>query len=135
MSSGKAVLAFAAWTGAHIAVILASRCAKVLAGRNPTTFQKSHKEDESTFIGRVSSSHHNCIENLVLFASVISMNKLYKGPDIKNLAWYYVYCRMCQSVVHWTSVNALAVNTRFGFFLMQLALLTKMGKSTFDGMQ
>eukprot|EP00466_Bigelowiella_natans_P021319 jgi/Bigna1/50911/estExt_Genewise1.C_990072 len=132
LSTGQALLGFAALTFAHIPIILANRSYLIHTGqRKPNQFEKSRSGSENTFASRVGMAHANCVENLVLFASVLLCNRGYGGAQLDTLASYYLYARICQSVTHWISVSETAIVIRFLFFLPQIVILAIMGYKTF----
>ena len=127
-----ACLAFGALTLFHILPVVIFRVVMVNKGQMQTTdVVKTRNSDETTFIGRVGCSHVNCLENLPLFTLVVVVNCLVDGaPDISRKAWWYVYARMLQIVVHWTSVSDRAVVVRFHCFMTQVFLLLSMAYET-----
>eukprot|EP00471_Norrisiella_sphaerica_P003116 CAMPEP_0184486768 /NCGR_PEP_ID=MMETSP0113_2-20130426/8579_1 /TAXON_ID=91329 /ORGANISM="Norrisiella sphaerica, Strain BC52" /LENGTH=144 /DNA_ID=CAMNT_0026868805 /DNA_START=165 /DNA_END=599 /DNA_ORIENTATION=+ len=127
LSSSQALLAFVALTVLHILIIIGHRSYLIIRGeRKANTFEKSGSGAENTFVSRVGTAHANCVENLVLFASVVLVNKVFMASSINDLASYYLYARVCQSFTHWIAVNEAAVTVRFSFFAIQLGLLLAM---------
>lgn len=116
----------------HIVVILASRTWAIFSGsKKPTSFHKSRNMTEDTFIGRVSASHANCLENLPLFTVAVLTNSAVRGPDISFLAGCYLTARLVQICFHTLGVTDELITLRFYAFATQLVLLVTMGLKTF----
>eukprot|EP00954_Amorphochlora_amoebiformis_P011176 875659-Amorphochlora_amoeboformis.AAC.1 len=77
-------------------------------------------------------SHANCVENLILFATIILLNRAYGSANLDGLAWYVVYCRIGQIISHCASVSELAITFRFMFFVAQLVFVGIMGYRTYQ---
>jgi uncharacterized MAPEG superfamily protein len=76
----------------------------------------------SPFMQRLARVHANCLEGLPIFgglmlAAVVSGRSAVTDP----LAYVFLAARVLQSCVHLASVSVLAVNVRFGFFVVQMA--------------
>ena len=130
-----ALMAFCGLTLFHVTIILTHRSLLINTGRaKPNDFIKSRHEKEDSFVGRVSSSHANCLENLPLATAVILINHVVDGaPDISQLAWYFVGARVGQALVHWMSVVETMVLIRFVFFFVSKVLLITMAYKTMMG--
>lgn len=77
----------------------------------------------SPFMQRLARAHANCLEGLPIFgglmlAAVVSGRSALTDP----LAYVLLGARILQSTVHLVSVSVLAVNVRFGFFVVQMAI-------------
>jgi len=77
----------------------------------------------SPFMQRLARAHANCLEGLPIFgglmvAAVVSGRSAVTDP----LAYVFLAARVLQSSVHLASVSVLAVNIRFGFFVVQMAI-------------
>lgn len=122
------VLGFLMVTVTHIVIILASRTAGILSGtKKPCDFFPSRKIlDIDTFIGRVSASHFNCIENFPLFTGVVLTNKAFGDADLDFLAKFYLAGRCIQVAMHWLGVSDTLITFRFYAFATQLVLLLTM---------
>jgi uncharacterized MAPEG superfamily protein len=129
-SSPAALMAFAAWIAFHMMVIMTYRATLVITGKKVNTFGPSRSDSQSSFIGRVGSSHANCLENFPLFLTVVMVNTVTSGPDISELAWHYVYARVAQSLAHWYSFSELTVMVRLTNFLVSWGLLVTIGYRT-----
>jgi len=126
--SGKSLLAFTAWTGVHIGLIVAYRGYSIfLKGRNITTFPSGKEHDGPQWYQRVMRSHANCLENLPLFACVVLVNKLFGKANLDSSADFYVLFRVFQSLIHWCSTNDIAINLRFAFFCSPMVIINQNG--------
>ena len=127
-SSLAALIAMVAWTMTHVILTLGYRSLLINTGRaKPNAFGPSYMDDQRHFVGRVGHSHHNCVENLVLFAAVVLVHRnSSSSSSIDHLAWYYVYARVGQALSHWWSISEMAVTVRFLFFVTSLVLVGRM---------
>ena len=115
----------------HVVVILGSRTMAIMKGtKQPTDFIPSRLVKDETFIGRVSASHANCLENLPLFAVVVLTNRALNGPDLAFLALCYTTARIAQISFHWRGCTNDLVTMRFYCFATSLILLVTMGIKT-----
>jgi len=114
-SSLHALSAFAAWTMLHVVIILGRRSYLFTLGRaKATSFKPSRFNTSNDFIGMVSQSHFNCVENLPLLATAVLVNRLSStgtSSVVDTLAWYVVYARIAQSLCHWYSTSNESVVT------------------------
>ena len=126
-SSLGSVLAYSGWTLLHTGIMLGHRSFLINTGKAaPNSFAPSRDESQSTFYGRVCASHANCVENLVVFSSVVLALNAAGGPNVTDLAWNVVYLRMGQSLCHWYDTSEAAVTVRFLFFVGQLGCIGTM---------
>ncbi len=124
------LLAFAAWTLALVVFpIGAIRIPKVLLGRAKANDFPADEPHGSPAYGRVLRAHLNCVENLPVFGAVVVVAHLagVGSPIFDRLALVYIAARVLQSIVHISSGSALAVTTRFHFFLAQIVCVVWMG--------
>ncbi len=131
MASGSllALLAFVAWTVTLLLAVGLSRVAKVAAGKaRPGDFPAGVPHGADTY-WRLNRAHLNCLEFLPLFGAVVIVGAVadVESAAFETGAWVVVAARVGQSLVHVASGSDLAVNLRFGFFLVQVATLITMG--------
>lgn len=127
-SLNGALLAMVGWTVLHVFVILMLRSVQVSTGaKKPNEFGKSRNAAEDSFLGRVGNSHANCLENLPLFACLVIVTQLVRGPNFADQAWAYSLARVVQGLTHWTGCSELLVTVRFMMMLAGLCLLCHMG--------
>lgn len=118
----QALCAFVAWTILHVLLIVGYRSFLITTGRaKPNTFRPSRQESPSSLYGRICQAHANCLENLVVLATIILINHVTsEAPDMSDWAWLIVYARMAQSIIHWSSISEVAVILRFFCFAYQM---------------
>ena len=119
------LLGFVAWTLVLLLAIGVARVSQVLAGTaKPTDFPAGVPHGSDPY-WRLNRAHLNCLENLPLFASVVLIATVagLRSPALDTLARTYLGARVCQSLAHLSSGGAVAVNVRFGFFLVQFGCL------------
>lgn len=103
----------------------AARVAQILAGNaKPSDFPSGIPHGGDRY-WRLNRAHLNCLENLPLFAAVVLTGAVIgaDAPMLDRFAVVYLGARVGQSVTHVASGSDLAVQVRFGFFLVQLVCL------------
>jgi uncharacterized MAPEG superfamily protein len=119
------LLGFVLWTTLLLTAVGAARVAQILGGSaRPSDFPSGVPHGGDRY-WRLNRAHLNCLENLPLFGAVVLTGAVI-GADaqlLDDLALTYLGARVAQSVVHVASGSDLAVQLRFGFFLVQLACL------------
>ena len=99
------------------------RSALVLGGQRAANSFKSDGSDVSPFGWRLNRARDNCYENLPLFAALAIAASIAGRLAVTDpLAMYVLYARIGQSVTHIASTSVPAVQIRFAFFLVQLAI-------------
>lgn len=118
-----ALLGFIGWTLLLIVTVELVRVYLVLAtGRKVTQFNPDGA-DISPFMHRLARAHANCVENFPIFGGLLILAILTNQTHLTNpLAPYFLAARLAQSVTHLISSRALAINIRFVFFVIQLAI-------------
>ncbi len=122
------LLGFAAWTLLLVVAVAAARVMQVVAGeKRPDEFTAGVPHGGDAY-WRLNRAHLNCVENLPLFASVVTVGTFagITWPLFGTLAQVYLGARIVQSVIHISSGSVLAVNTRFAAFLVQIFCLGRM---------
>ncbi len=125
--SAIALVGFAAWTLLLVLTIGLMRTAIVLAGKRPSVSFDPGGADVSPFSQRLCRAHANCYENLPIFAALVAV-ALATGRSelVDGLAMTVLYARVGQSVAHMISTNPWMIRVRFGFYLVQWALMALM---------
>ena len=77
----------------------------------------------SPFMQRLARAHANCLEGLPVFGGLmlvaaVSGNTAATDP----LAYLFLFARVLQSVIHLSSLSALAVTLRFSAFAVQMTI-------------
>jgi hypothetical protein len=74
-------------------------------------------------MGRLCRAHANCVENFPIVGGLLILALVSGMPDVTEAtALPMLLARVAQSLVHVTSGSSLAVNIRFLFFAVQLAI-------------
>jgi len=123
-----ALMGFVFWTVSLVIAIGLSRVADVASGKTAVNGFPSGQPHGSDRYWRLNRAHLNCVENLPLFGAVVltgHVTGLVAG-SFATMAQVYVAARVAQSLVHVSSGAAMAVNVRFGFFLVQMTCLILM---------
>lgn len=77
----------------------------------------------SPFMQRLARSHANCIEGLPIFGGLMLIAIVAGKTSITDpLAYLFLFARILQSVIHLSSLSALAVTFRFSAFTVQLGI-------------
>jgi len=123
-----ALLGFAAWTVALVAVLLVHRSAVVLSGRGKADSWTRGKEAPAPpFVVRAGHAHANCLETLPVFGAIVLVAAASGHlPLVDGLAPWVLAARLAQSSVHLIGVNHVLVLGRFTFFFAQVGLLVAM---------
>ena len=77
----------------------------------------------SPFMQRLARAHANCIEGLPIFGGLMLIAVVAGRTSITDpLAHLFLSARILQSVIHLSSLSALAVTLRFSAFAVQLVI-------------
>lgn len=77
----------------------------------------------SPFMQRLARAHANCLEGLPIFGGLMLVAVVSGHPKITDpLAYVLLAARLLQSSVHLASLSVAAVNVRFSFFVVQMAV-------------
>jgi uncharacterized MAPEG superfamily protein len=118
-----ALIGYATWTMLLVAMIGSVRVAAVLGGRSAGNQFAVDGSDVSAFAQRLARAHANCYENLPIFAAITLVALATGQAAITDpLALWAFAARVAQSVTHLASTAPVAVNVRFAFYLVQLAI-------------
>lgn len=122
--SAWALLGFVSWTLFLLIMIGGMRTGLVLSGKKAANRFSPDGSDISAFSNRLCRAHANCYENLPLFAGIILLALVMGRNGLTDpMALWFLAARVGQSTVHLVSTSHYAVLARFGFFLVQLAIL------------
>ena len=128
MTSLTALLMFTAWTLLLVAAVFLYRGIKVLGGTPINSWARGRETTaNSPFAVRLGDAHANCIENLVVFATIaLAAAALGKSASIDTFAPWVVYARIVQSLVHLLGTTQALVTVRASLWAVQLALFAIM---------
>ena len=77
----------------------------------------------SPFMQRLARAHANCVEGLPIFGGLMLIAEVAgKSAVTDPLAYVFLAARILQSVIHLSSLSALAVTLRFSAFAVQMAI-------------
>lgn len=76
----------------------------------------------SPFMQRLARAHANCVEGLPIFGGLMLIAIVSGKTTITDsLAYLFLAARIVQSIIHLSSLSALAVTLRFSAFAVQMA--------------
>jgi len=130
MNAITALLGFTAWTLLLVLIVFAYRGIRFLGGTPITSWVRGTVSAADTpFIQRVANAHANCIENLVVFATlVLAAAAVGKNAAVAPFAPYVLYARLGQSLVHLIGISAPLVLIRATLWSVQLIMFILMLK-------
>jgi uncharacterized MAPEG superfamily protein len=77
----------------------------------------------SPFMQRLARAHANCVEGLPIFGGLMLIAAVAGKTAVTDpLAYYFLAARVLQSLVHLSSVTAMAVTLRFACFAVQMGI-------------
>lgn len=118
-----ALTGYIAWFLLLLAAIAAYRSILTLTGKRAANSFNPDGADVSAFSARLCRAHANCYESfpyiggLLLLALATDLTRITDG-----LALVVLICRIAQSTTHLISTSVMAVQIRFFFFLVQVAI-------------
>lgn len=124
MSTSSLVLTlFIAWTLFLLVLMEGIRSYLVVSGRARSNEFKPDNANLSPFLQRLARAHANCIESLPVVGGLLLVAIVTGRSGVTDgLAPWLLVARMAQSITHLVSLSVLAVNVRFFFFAVQLAI-------------
>jgi len=77
----------------------------------------------SPFMQRLARAHANCVEGLPIFGGLMLIAEVSGRSSITDsLAYTFLCARILQSLIHLSSLSALAVTLRFSAFAVQMGI-------------
>ena len=124
MSKSALVLTlFIAWALLLLVVMEILRAHLVLSGRARSNEFKPDNSSFSPFMQRLARAHANCVESLPLFGGLLLVALVTgRAAATDPLAPWLLGARIVQSTIHVASTSIVAVNARFTFFVVQMAI-------------
>ncbi|MHA6203728.1 MAPEG family protein [Dyella soli] len=124
MSTSALVLTlFIAWALYLLVLMEAIRSYLVVSGRARSNEFKPDNANLSPFLQRLARAHANCIESLPVMGGLLLVAIATSRTEVTDtLAPWLLIARIAQSMTHLASLSVIAVNTRFAFFAVQLAI-------------
>jgi len=122
-ASSGALLGYVVWTVVLLCTMAWLRVSLTLTGkRAPNSFDPGGA-DVSPFANRLCRAHANCYESFPIFGGLLLLAIATDTTAVTDgLAYYFIAARILQSVVHLISSSNMAVQVRFAFFLVQVAI-------------
>lgn len=112
---------FVAWTLALLVLMEAIRTKMVLFGEVAANAFVPDNSNLSPFMQRLARAHANCVEGLPVFGGLLVIALLADKASITDsLAYVFLGARVVQSLIHLSSLSALAVTLRFTAFSVQM---------------
>ncbi len=123
-ATAVALLLFAGWSMVLVALLAVYRTIASQSQNKPTNSFSPTGEDLPGLGHRITRAHANTFEFLPVAGAVMLVAiALDKTGLTDGLAYVFLGARLLQSLVHIASTAAVAVFLRFGFFVVQVAIL------------
>ena len=114
---------FVAWSLFLLVLMEAIRSKLVLTKAVAANGFKPDNSNLSPFMQRLARAHANCIEGLPVFGGLMLIAVVTGRTSITDpLAYVFLAARILQSVIHLSSLSALAVTLRFTAFALQMGI-------------
>ena len=127
MTGITAVLGFAVWTLLLVFVSVNWRVVEVLRGKSMNSWGRTDGIPVPPIVLRMQHAHLNCLENLPIFAVLVfAAYFMGKSTAVDGLAFYVLYARLGQSVVHLLGTSAGLVFIRATFYVIQVLIFFTM---------
>ena len=118
-----ALTGFVAWSLFLLALMEVIRSKLVLTRVVVANGFNPENSNLSPFMQRLARAHANCIEGLPVFGGLMLIAVVADRSAITDpLAYAFLAARILQSVIHLTSLSALAVTLRFSAFAVQMCI-------------
>ncbi|MDO8285757.1 MAG: MAPEG family protein [Rhodoferax sp.] len=118
-----ALTGFVAWSLFLLTLMEAIRSKLVLTKAIAANGFNPENSNLSPFMQRLARAHANCIEGLPIFGGLMVIAVVAGRSAITDpLAYAFLAARILQSVIHLTSLSALAVALRFSAFAVQMGI-------------
>lgn len=124
MSTSASVLTlFIAWALFLLMLMEVIRSLLVVSGRAKSNEFKADNANLSPFMQRLARAHANCIESFPIFGGLLVVAIAVGHTEVTDpLAPWLMLARVTQSSIHLASLSVVAVNARFTFFALQIAI-------------
>lgn len=114
---------FVAWSLFLLVLMEAIRSKLVLTKAVAPNGFKPDNSNLSPFMQRLARAHANCVEGLPIFGGLMLIAVVTGRTSITDtLAYVFLAARVLQSVIHLSSLSALAVTLRFTAFALQMGI-------------
>ena len=121
--TASALTGFIAWSLFLLVLMEVIRSKLVLTKAIPANGFNPDNSNLSPFMQRLARAHANCVEGLPIFGGLMLIAVVTGRSAITDpLAYVFLSARVMQSVIHLSSLSALAVTLRFTAFAVQMAI-------------
>ena len=118
-----ALTGFVSWALFLLVLMETIRSKLVVAGAVPANGFNPDNSNLSPFMQRLARAHANCVEGLPIFGGLMLIAVVAGRSTVTDpLAYVFLATRILQSVIHLSSLSALAVTLRFSAFAVQMAI-------------
>jgi len=118
-----ALTGFVAWSLFLLVLMELIRSKLVVTKVVPANGFTPDNSNLSPFMQRLARAHANCVEGLPIFGGLMLIAVVAGKTTVTDpLAYWFLWARIIQSVIHLCSLSSLAVTLRFGAFTVQLAI-------------
>jgi uncharacterized MAPEG superfamily protein len=122
-ATALALLGYVAWMLGLLLILACLRSYLTLSGARAANSFRPDGSDVSPFSERLCRAHANCYESFPIVGGLLLFALAAGRTHITDpLALWLLLARVGQSTTHLISTSALAVQVRFFFFLVQLAI-------------
>jgi len=121
--TATALTGFIAWSLFLLVLMEVIRSKLVVTKAIPANGFNPDNSNLSPFMQRLARAHANCVEGLPIFGGLMLIATVTGRSAITDpLAYVFLFARILQSVIHLSSLSALAVTLRFSAFAVQMAI-------------
>ncbi len=118
-----ALTGFVAWSLFLLVLMELIRSKLVVTKAVPANGFKPDNSNLSPFMQRLARAHANCVEGLPIFGGLMLIAVVSGRSAVTDpLAYVFLATRILQSVIHLSSLSALAVTLRFSAFAVQMGI-------------
>ena len=118
-----ALVGFIGWSLFFLVLMEVIRSKLVLTKAIPANGFNPDNSNLSPFMQRLARAHANCIEGLPIFGGLMLVAIVAGKTAVTDpLAYVFLFARIVQSIIHLSSLSALAVTLRFSAFAVQMAI-------------
>ncbi len=122
-TSASVLTLFIAWALFLLVLMEVVRSLLVVSGATKSNEFKPDNANLSPFMQRLARAHANCIESIPIFGGLLVVAIAVGHTEITDpLAPWLMLARVAQSIIHLASLSVVAVNVRFSFFALQIAI-------------
>ena len=118
-----ALTGFVAWSLALLVLMETIRSKMVMTGEVKANGFNPENSNLSPFMQRLARAHANCVEGLPIFGGLMLIAVVAGQSSVTDsLALVFLCARIVQSLIHLSSLSAIAVTLRFSAFAVQMAI-------------